>query len=131
MPKGKWEAIQVEGGTFEVKRQIRANGNKYETLCDCYATQGRDAMENAELIAKLMNEYDITPKCKGCGSDLGDTNAVKRQYINKDDEDGSAYALGHYENDEFESDSKPDLSGGRFDLCDGSDTCMNCGEVVG
>jgi len=72
-----------------------------------------------------------THKCRGCGADLSEKDTVRREYINKDD-GASAFNLGHYEPDgTYEPDHFTDLSGGRYDLCDGSDTCIYCDEVVG
>lgn len=65
-----------------------------------------------------------------CGADLSAKNAVRREYINKD-EDGSVFGFGHLIGPDYEPDSHVDLSDGRYDLVDGSDTCNNCGEVLG
>lgn len=74
-------------------------------------------------------------KCK-CGADLSNRESVKRTYINKDasDDDTSLdqASLGHYsEEGDYEPDTPVDLSNGRYDLVDGSDTCVECEGVVG
>lgn len=69
--------------------------------------------------------------CSDCGKDLTVPNSVEREYISKD-EGPSMFGKGHYDsNGNYDPDNSTDLSGGRYDLIDGSDTCINCGEVVG
>lgn len=70
-------------------------------------------------------------KCPSCGTDLTVRSSTLREYINEDD-GPSIFGEGHYDNNGYyEPDSNTDLSGGRYDLCDGSDTCAACGTVVG
>lgn len=72
-----------------------------------------------------------TEVCLQCGNDLNTRNSIRRCYINKD-KDSPRYAQGHYdENGNFEPDSMPDLSDGRYDLLDNSDRCAACGENAG
>lgn len=68
--------------------------------------------------------------CPGCQFILSETDSITRKYFNKDG--GNKISTGHYDNNgDFEPDTKPDLSDGRYDLVDGSDTCTNCGKVLG
>lgn len=70
-------------------------------------------------------------KCIECGADLTAKDAVRRTYINKDGESARSVD-GHYDaQGVFDTNRSCDLSDGRFDLVDGSDTCNNCGSVVG
>lgn len=70
--------------------------------------------------------------CKKCGADLTVKDNVTRRYINKDEGDDK-FSSGHYDKTtgDYEPYCKADLSNGRYDLVDNSDTCTNCGEVVG
>ena len=70
-------------------------------------------------------------KCKGCYSDLTKRNSISREYIDKD-EGPSRFGSGHYDVEgDYEPDGYVNLSDGRYDNVDGSDTCGDCGEVVG
>lgn len=70
-------------------------------------------------------------KCNGCKTCLHDSASIVRTYTNKDD-GANVKCHGHYdENGGFEADEKVDLSNGRYDLCELSDKCSNCGEFVG
>lgn len=69
--------------------------------------------------------------CPTCQTNLTLKDSVTRTYINKDSEEGNVKANGHYDKDGyFEPDHSVDLSNGRFDLCDGSDTCTQCETVI-
>lgn len=69
--------------------------------------------------------------CQDCGANLTKEDAVNRRYTNKD-EGNDRSVDGHYTSEGvFENDHSCDLSGGRFDLLDGSDTCNSCGAIVG
>ena len=77
--------------------------------------------------------------CKGCNASLQVPRSVVRCYMSRDgDENGTqdAYCMGHYIRSEdgkywyFERDEAVDLSGGNFDLVDGSDTCAACHDYV-
>lgn len=69
--------------------------------------------------------------CAECGADLTAKNAVRRTYTNKDGL-GDKSVDGNYDaRDDFDTNNSCDLSDGRYGLIDGSDTCNNCGEVVG
>lgn len=70
--------------------------------------------------------------CPKCKADLTIKDSVTRTYINKDtEEEGDVKAQGHYDkNGYFESDHSVDLSEGRYDLVDGSDTCTTCDTVL-
>jgi hypothetical protein len=58
------------------------------------------------------------------------TNSIKRKYVNKD-EGPSKNVLGHLDEDEcFVTDTDVHLNDGRYDLVDGSDTCVECGELL-
>lgn len=66
-----------------------------------------------------------------CGQHLSDNCSVVRSYTNKDNGPDKT-CMGHYDdNGDFEPDERVDLSGGRYDLVDGSDKCYNCGCIVG
>jgi hypothetical protein len=56
---------------------------------------------------------------------------VSRRYDHKDDEAGkpynAVYCLGHYDDSGyFDADEQADLSDGRYDLLEDSDTCVEC-----
>jgi hypothetical protein len=69
--------------------------------------------------------------CEKCGTSLNEKYAVLRTYIDKDNKP-DVKGLGHYDNEgDFNPDQKIDLSFGRYDLHDGSDTCAHCGNTVG
>jgi hypothetical protein len=82
--------------------------------------------------------------CPNCKADLTQDYSVNREYINKDadevdeddqatdeDDNASVTCEGFYKKDSaghyfFEPQSDCDLSTGRFDLLDDSDTCASC-----
>jgi len=75
--------------------------------------------------------YPCTYPCTNCGADLSKEKSVTREYINKDGGD-SVFGSGHYgSKDIYVPDVETNLSGGRYDLHDGSDSCSNCDAVVG
>jgi phage antirepressor YoqD-like protein len=51
-----FEAIQQDDGVFAVKTQPRKNGS-WHTACECITHRG-NAMEMAQLIARLLNENE-------------------------------------------------------------------------
>ena len=70
-------------------------------------------------------------KCTVCNSDLSKEKSITRVYIDKDS-GPDMYSYGHYDsNGDYEPDTNTDLSGGRYDLADGSDSCVECGNVIG
>jgi len=69
-------------------------------------------------------------RCAECGADWSLFESVSREYVNKDG-GVSAFGAGHYEPEGmFEPDRKVDLSNGRFDLLDNSDSCISCGLTI-
>jgi hypothetical protein len=66
-----------------------------------------------------------------CGADLMGASSVKREYINKRGK-ASVFAVGHYGVDEcFVSENFDGfVDSDSYDLCDNSDSCMHCGEVI-
>ena len=82
-----------------------------------------------------MEKSKCKIKCRPCGADLAERNAVTREYINKDG-GPSKYGKGHFVTDphgswDYEPDENTILSDGRYDLVDGSDTCTNCSALIG
>ena len=69
--------------------------------------------------------------CHKCGADLTLPKSVSRLYVSKDTENEDSHALGHYEEDQFEADTKPCYPLVHHDLLDNSDECQECGAVVG
>lgn len=78
----------------------------------------------------------MTEKCPKCKSDLTQPEAVTRTYINKRLEGEDAQSRGHYDPDypgeqAYEPDTDADMNPSQsYDLCDGSDTCSCCNEVL-
>jgi hypothetical protein len=69
--------------------------------------------------------------CPNCNADLTKEASVSREYINKNDDGENIHAEGHYDSEGyFEPERHVDLSQGRFDLCDGSDTCTQCNHIL-
>lgn len=73
------------------------------------------------------------PICSFCSSDLTQDSSVSREYVNKDSssEDSVVSCLGYFKKDRFneyffEPQTNCDLSSGRFDLLDDSDSCSSC-----
>jgi len=65
-----------------------------------------------------------------CNADLCQPKSVLRKYISKDG-DPDMFGYGHYNNDGYyDPDTKTDLSNGRYDLLDGSDTCRACNATI-
>jgi hypothetical protein len=65
-----------------------------------------------------------------CGEDLTKPQSILREYVNKD-KGASVFCLGHYQKDStgdyfFEPDESVDLSSGRYDLAEDSDSCIIC-----
>lgn len=72
--------------------------------------------------------------CDKCKADLTERDAVTREYANKDGEE-SQFCEGFYKQDSnkefhFEASNSVNLSGGRYDLLDNSDTCTHCGHQI-
>jgi len=57
----KWEAVRTDMGTIEVKAKFSKRGSKngvWMTICDCYATVNANGLENAMIVADLLNAAD-------------------------------------------------------------------------
>lgn len=79
---------------------------------------------------KAKAEKPMMSICGNCEADLTDKERVCREYISKDGH-SSVFSYGHYDQEgNFVPDKEADLSRGRYDLADDSDTCDACGSKI-
>jgi len=103
-----------------------------QVMTDMAKSMDLSTKEVQSLItrAETMFHTAIDDHYCECGADLSKNSSVKRDYVNKDGSAG-CFGFGHYYgpplNGQYECDTSPDLSIGRWDLLDNSDTCAGCG----
>lgn len=110
--------------TFTFKVTLQGTGKSQEEAWN-------DAVQAFSNDPGEPHEVHEEHLCEQCGADLTVEYSVERCYTNKDE--GPNRSVGGHYTDEgvFENDHSCDLSDGRYDLLDGSDTCTSCGSVVG
>lgn len=79
---------------------------------------------------ELNKEFSELPRCEHCSQNLTEDDSVCREYYSKDDDD-SVSIIGKYETKDCYFESKEGLPHGNYDYGDDSDTCTNCGHIVG
>jgi len=119
--------LEVEAESFhEAKKKAIADiegGNSH------WSTVLNSDINDETPVVTLSPSADDT--CTDCGADLSAPCSVRREYVNKDDDEGSIFGSGHIDEEgNYEPDESTDLSSGRFDLAFDSDTCAVCGSSV-
>ena len=120
-------------GIIDVQKDfmVEKDSGNHETFQRVFSLFDKKFMKGNNPLTESYSAFKPAHTCKNCGADLTKRNTVVREYVNKDD-GPNRYGDGHYNEDgDFEPDRGVDLSDGRYDNVDGSDTCGNCGEVVG
>jgi hypothetical protein len=109
--------------------QVSVNGEKWRDIEKCGRLEEivEAMLSNATYASIYALIHNSVPTCT---CDHTQTGSVCRRYDDKDGRE-SVYSYGRYNKlGDFCPDKAVDLSGGRYDLADDSDTCLICANII-